>query len=122
MASTANAVCENLVIVGTNPEDMAIAANHLATTGGGKVVVRDGEIVADVPLPICGLLPEAPMAEVSEAFRQAFAAIADLGCPLKNPFSQLEFCFACGEIGFIKLSEEGLLLIEDPPRKVEVVV
>ena len=62
------------------------------------------------------------MHEVAEAFGRAFDAIADLGCRLKSPFSQLEFCFACGEIGDIKLSEEGLLLIEDPPRRVEVVV
>jgi adenine deaminase len=122
IASTANAVCENIVIVGADPTDMAIAANHLATTGGGKVVVDRGDIVAQVPLPICGLLTEAPMAEVAEGFREAFAAIAELGCRLKSPFSQLEFCFACGEIGYIKLSEEGLLLIDDPPRQVEVVV
>src|SRR5262249_12883813 len=37
IASTANAVCENIVIVGTNPADMAVAANHLASLGGGKV-------------------------------------------------------------------------------------
>src|SRR5262245_17020114 len=118
IASTANAVCENIVIVGVDPTDMAIAANHLAAVGGGKVVVDRGEIVAQVGLPICGLLAEAPMHEVADAFRQAFDAIAALGCTLKSPFSQLEFCFACGEIGDIKLSEEGLLLIEDPPRRV----
>ena len=39
-ASTANAVCENIVIVGTNPADMAVAANHLAAIGGGKVAVE----------------------------------------------------------------------------------
>jgi adenine deaminase len=122
IASTANAVCENIVIVGTNTTDMAVAANHLATLGGGKVVVRDGEIVASVGLPICGLLTEEPMEHVMSKFGGAFEAIADLGCPLKNPFSQLEFCFACGEIGDIKLSDEGLLLIHPEPRKVEVVV
>jgi adenine deaminase len=122
IASTANAVCENIVIVGTNPADMAIAANHLASLGGGKVVVRDGEVVASVGLTICGLLTEEPMADVMAKFGRAFEAIAELGCTLKNPFSQLEFCFACGEIGDIKLSEEGLLLIHPEPRKVDVVV
>ena len=122
IASTANAVCENIVIVGTKPTDMAVAANHLATLGGGKVVVRNGEVVASVSLPVCGLLTEEPMEQVMARFGRAFEAIAGLGCPLKNPFSQLEFCFACGEIGDIKLSEEGLLLIHPEPRKVEVVV
>jgi adenine deaminase len=122
IGSTANAVCENIVIVGTNPTDMAVAANHLASLGGGKVVVRGGKVVASVGLPICGLLAEEPLADVMSKFSRAFEAIAELGCPLKNPFSQLEFCFACGEIGNIKLSEEGLLLIHPQPRKVEVVV
>jgi adenine deaminase len=122
IASTANAVCENIVIVGTNPTDMAVAANHLASLGGGKVVARGGEVVASVGLPICGLLAEEPMQDIMTKFSHAFAAIADLGCPLKNPFSQLEFCFACGEIGHIKLSEEGLLLIHPHPHKVDVVV
>jgi adenine deaminase len=122
IASTANAVCENIVIVGTNTADMAVAANHLATLGGGKVVVRNGEIVASVGLPICGLLTDEPLDQVMSRFGRAFEAIAELGCPLKNPFSQLEFCFACGEIGDIKLSDEGLLLIHPEPRKVEVVV
>jgi adenine deaminase len=122
IASTANAVCENIVIVGTNPTDMAVAANHLASLGGGKVVVRAGKVIASVGLPICGLLAEEPMAEVMVKFSEAFAAIAELGCSLKNPFSQLEFCFACGEIGNIKLSEEGLLLIHPHPHKVNVLV
>lgn len=122
IASTANAVCENIVIVGTNPADMAVAANHLAKLGGGKVVVRGGQVLASVGLPICGLLADDPMEQVMAKFNRAFAAIAELGCPLKNPFSQLEFCFACGEIGNIKLSEEGLLLINPQPRKVDVVV
>ncbi len=115
-------MCENIVIVGTNPTDMAVAANHLASLGGGKAVVSGGKVVASVPLTVCGLLSEDPMDEVMAKFERAFAEIAKLGCPLKNPFSQLEFCFACGEIGDIKLSEEGLLLIHPQPRKVEVVV
>jgi adenine deaminase len=101
---------------------MAVAANHLASLGGGKVVVRDGKVVASVALPICGLLADQPMQEVMTGFGRAFSEISKLGCPLKNPFSQLEFCFACGEIGNIKLSEEGLLLIHPHPHKVEVVV
>jgi adenine deaminase len=116
-----NAVCENVVIVGTNPEDMALAANHLADIGGGKGVVAEGRVVATVELPILGLLSEDRLNVVMEKFAAAFKAIDELGCTLHNPFSTLEFCFACGEIGEIKLSEEGLLLIT-PPHKVEVVV
>jgi adenine deaminase len=80
-------------------------------------VVRGGKVVASVGLPICGLLAEEPMEDVMAKFSRAFEAIAELGCPFKNPFSQLEFRFACGEIGNIKLSEEGLLLIHPQPIK-----
>jgi len=121
IASSVNAVCENLVVVGTDPNDMALAVNHLTRVGGGKIVVADGEVLALVELPLLGLLSEDPLDIVMEKFDKAFGAITDLGCPLKSPFSQLEFCCACGEIGEIKLSEEGVMLIT-PPRKVDVVL
>ena len=121
IASTVNAVCENLIAVGRNTEDMAFAMNHLAEIGGGKIVVADGEILALVELPLLGLLSEDPLAAVAAKFDAAFKAISEGGCKLDNPFSQLEFCFACGEIGDLKLSDEGLLLV-NPPEKVELVV
>ena len=121
IASSVNAVCENLVVVGTDPTDMALAVNHLAEIGGGKVVVADRETIALVELPLLGLLSEDPLDRVMEKFNKAFRVIADLGCPLKSPFSQLEFCCACGEIGEIKLSEEGVRRI-NPPERIEVVL
>jgi adenine deaminase len=114
-------VCENIAIVGTNPADMALAANRLAEVGGGKIVVSEGEVRALVELPILGLLADAPLDDVMAKFDAAFAAIRELGCTFQSPFSQLEFCFACGEIGEIKLSEEGLVQV-DPPTRLSVVV
>jgi adenine deaminase len=120
-ASSVNAVCENLVVVGTNAEDMALAVNRLAEIGGGKIVVADGEVKALVELPLLGLLAEDRLDVVMEKFQSAFAEIKALGCELRSPYSTLEFCFACGEIGHIKLSEEGLVNT-DPPAKLELVV
>jgi len=121
IASTVNAVCENLVAVGTSTSDMAIAMNRLVEIGGGKIVVVDGNVVALVELPLLGLLSEEPLRTVTAKFDRAFKEIADMGCRLRNPFSQLEFCFACGEIGSLRLSDEGLLHV-DPPEMVELVV
>jgi adenine deaminase len=120
-ASTANAQCENIVIVGTNAIDMAVAANHVAEIGGGKAVVCDGKVLATVGLPLLGLHAEGGLDDVMREFDQVLTAIASLGCRLASPFSQLEFSFACGALGDIKLSEEALLLIH-PPRRVDVVV
>jgi adenine deaminase len=121
IASSVNAVCENLIVVGTNTEDMAIAVNHLAEVGGGKIVVADGEILALAELRLLGLISDDPLEMMTQKFDRTLEAIAGLGCTLKSPFSQLEFCCACGEIGDIKLSEEGLVLL-DPPRIVDVVL
>jgi adenine deaminase len=121
IASTVNAVCENLVAVGTNTEDMAVAMNHLAEIGGGKIVVVEGEVVALVELPLLGLLSADPLNETIAKFDRALSEITRLGCTLRNPFSQLEFCFACGEIGDLRLSDEGLLHV-DPPEKVDLIV
>lgn len=120
IASTVNAVCENLIAVGASLDDMALAMNRLAEIGGGKVVVADGEVLALVELPLLGLLSQDPLETVSGKFERAFEAIAQLGCKLSNPFSTLEFCFACGEIGDIKLSDQGLLRV-NPPEIVEVI-
>ncbi len=121
IASTVNAVCENLVAVGANTADMAFAMNKLAEVEGGKIVVLDGEILALVELPLLGLLSKEPMAIVAAKFEKAFAAIRHLGCELASPFAQLEFSFACGEIGHLRLSDEGLLRV-DPPEMVDLVV
>jgi adenine deaminase len=120
-ASSVNAVCENLVVVGTNAGDMALAVNTLAEIGGGKIVVADGEVKSLVKLPLLGLLAEDRLDVVMEKFEAAFADIRALGCELRSPYSTLEFCFACGEIGDIKLSEEGLVNT-NPPAMLELVV
>jgi adenine deaminase len=121
IASSVNAVCENIVVVGTNKEDMAFAANHLAKIGGGKVVVADGKIVAQIELPLFGLLSDEPLERVIKKFDKAYEEIRRLGCQFTSPFSTLEFCCACGEIGKIKIFQGGLIDAEKP-EKVSVVI
>ena len=121
VATSVNAVCENIVVVGTNNEDMAFAANHLAEIGGGKVVVADGKILAQVELPLFGLLSDEPLEKVIEKFDRAYGEIRKLGCQFTSAFSTLEFCCACGEIGKIKIFQGGLIDAEKP-EKIEVVL
>jgi adenine deaminase len=121
IASSVNAVCENIVVVGTNNQDMALAANHLAKIGGGKVVVADGKIQAQVELPLFGLLSDEPLDKVIQKFDRAYEEIRNLGCPFTSPFSTLEFCCACGEIGKIKIFQGGLIDAEKP-EKVAVLI
>ena len=91
IASSVNAVCENIVVVGTNNDDMAFAANQLAKIGGGKVVVADGKVLAQIELPLFGLLSDESLDVVIRKFDKAYEEIKNLGCPLTSAFSTLEF-------------------------------
>ena len=109
LASTHNAVCENLAIVGTNSADMAFAARTLRDIGGGQVAVRDGAVVAVFPMPVLGLFSDRPYAEVLAKRDEMQAAASALGCTLVDPFLKLEFAFAAAEFPHLRMSEEGLL-------------
>jgi adenine deaminase len=115
MASTDNAVCENLAIVGTNASDMAHAVNALQEIGGGQIVVRDGEILAVFPMPVLGLFSDHPYTEVLAKREEMQNAANLLGCTLVDPFLKLEFAFAAAEFPHLRMSEEGL--IRTKPRE-----
>ncbi|SFH66598.1 adenine deaminase [Albimonas pacifica] len=79
-ATTVSHDSHNLTVFGHDPADLAAAANALAETGGGMAVVRNGEVAALLPLPIAGLVSDAPLAEVAQAFqrvREAMEAVVD---------------------------------------------
>ncbi len=120
-ASSVNPVCENVVVVGADDADMVTAVKHLTRRGGGKVVVASGEVCAAIDLPVLGLISMESLEDVVEKFDRAVAALTELGCTLGDPFSQLEFTCACGEMGDLRMSDEGLVALE-PPGPVSVVV
>src|SRR5699024_8539513 len=61
VASTVAHDSHNLLVMGEDKEDMAVAANYLANAGGGMVVVNDGKVLAEVPMPIAGLMSDQPL-------------------------------------------------------------
>lgn len=82
----------NLIIVGTNEEDMALAGNFIAENEGGIAVVRNGKALASVSLPIAGLMSEEPLETVNEKLERAKAAAFSLGVSKKiDPFMTLSF-------------------------------
>ncbi|SDX47959.1 Adenine deaminase [Albimonas donghaensis] len=75
----------NLTVFGHDPADLAAAANAVAEAGGGMAVARDGKLAALLPLPVAGLVSDAPLADVSAAFvalREAMEAVVDWEPPL----------------------------------------
>lgn len=92
-ASSVSHDAHNIFVVGANYEDMALAVNRLAEIGGGHVVVRDGELLAEVALPIAGLMSDQPFAQVAAQFdRFAQVLSEELGCGIRpQPLYDLNF-------------------------------
>lgn len=108
MASTVAHDAHNLLVVGTNDEDMALAANTLAECGGGMVVVADGEILGLVELPIAGLMNDLGAVEMSEKVHSVEQAWAEIGCTMPSPFMTMALIpLAC--LPELRLTNRGLV-------------
>ena len=108
IASTVGHDAHNIAIVGDNDEDMFVAATTLANSGGGQCVVSNSKVLALLPLPIAGLMSDAPPELVIDQQRTILDAVATLGCPLDDPFMPLSF-LPLTVIPKLKLSDLGLI-------------
>ena len=108
VASTVAHDSHHMIVVGTDPEEMARAANRLGAVGGGVTVWRDGVEEALVELPVAGLMSDRPAAEVAAAAERMGAAMADCGCTLNNAFMQHSL-LALVVIPELRISDLGLV-------------
>lgn len=97
----------NVLLAGSNDADMRAAALRLAEIGGGAVVVRNGVIVAEMPLPVGGLMSTAPAGVVAAQDRAVRSAVAAAGCSLPDPLTSLAF-LSLSAIPELKLTDKGL--------------
>ncbi len=91
MATSVGHDHHNITVLGTNSSDMAMAVNRIAELNGGVVVVVDGEIKGEIPLPICGLLSDEPGETVAFKIDQLQKELRQLGCLMASPFMTLSF-------------------------------
>jgi len=111
LASSVAHDAHNLVVVGMSDDDLAFAVTHLARIGGGIVVVEDGRVLAECPLPVAGLLSDAPLADVIEQSRATNEAAAALGWTGATPFLTLAF-LALSVIPSLKITDRGLVDVD----------
>jgi len=112
IASTVAHDAHNVVVIGASGEDMAAAVARLAELGGGQVAVLDREVLAEVPLPLAGLMSDRPAREVAEQIRALNAASAErLGVTVEEPFMQLSFV-ALSVIPQMRLTDGGLVDVD----------
>ncbi len=86
LAQTVSHDAHNLLVMGDNDEDMALAAKTLAECGGGEVAVADGQVLALVELPVCGLMSTDRVEVVAEKVAAARKAWEQMGCSMPSPF------------------------------------
>ncbi|RXV61181.1 adenine deaminase [Roseovarius sp. A46] len=107
----ASTVCHdhhNIACVGMDYGDMAVAVNRMAEIEGGFVVVEGGRVLAELPLPVAGLMSLAPFEEVRARLVDLRAAAKSLGVTLHEPFLQLAF-LALPVIPALKITDRGLV-------------
>jgi adenine deaminase len=111
IASTVAHDAHHIVVVGIEDADMLRAIDRLAELSGGVVVVDAGKVLAELPLPVAGLLSTKPVGEVVAATRACVDAAAQLGCRLASPLQTLAF-LALSVIPALKITDRGLVDVE----------
>jgi adenine deaminase len=110
LASTVAHDHHNIIVAGTNEADMAACVRALEASQGGFVLVADGEVLGQLPLPIAGLLSNRPVAEIIQALEQLTELSHRLGGKLPAPFMTLSF-ISLPTVPELGLTDQGLVSV-----------
>ena len=111
MASTVAHDSHHMIVVGTDSEDMAQAANRLGEIGGGVVFFQDGEERALVEMPLAGLMSVERAEIVAAKAEQLIEAMREAGCTLNNAYMQHSL-LALAVIPALRITDRGLVDVE----------
>ena len=100
----------NITVIGKNLEDMALCVNRIAETGGGLVIAENGEILFELPLPICGLLATMDGEEAAVLLARMQQYLREQGCGMMSPFMSLSF--ATLPIPDYAITDKGLIEVK----------
>lgn len=108
IASTVAHDSHHMIVVGTDEASMAVAANSLARSGGGQVVVKNGRVIGQVELQIAGLMSTEKADVVAKKAESILKGFRACGCTLNNPNMQLSL-LALVVIPELRISDKGLV-------------
>ena len=108
LATSVSHDSHNVICVGVEDEDMLSAIRRVAELGGGMVAVRGGLVVAELALPIAGLISDSPLKAVIDKQDNLEKAVRLLGCSVEHPFGILSF-LALPVIPELRLTDKGLV-------------
>lgn len=112
MAFSAAWDTSDIVVVGADDSDMAFAVNRIHDLQGGAVVCADGKILAELPLPVMGLISDMPMEMLARRIGDVRKAVSDLGVPFPDPLLTLATLTGAA-IPYLRICEEGLVNLKD---------
>ncbi len=108
MASTVAHDAHNLLVIGTNDEDMALAANTLIACGGGMTAVQNGKVLGTIELPVAGLMSQKPIDEMDELVKKLDKEWKTIGCEMPSPYMTMALvALAC--LPDLRLTDRGLV-------------
>ncbi|MEM0440436.1 MAG: adenine deaminase [Candidatus Caldarchaeum sp.] len=108
VSSTVAHDSHNLMVVGYDEKDMALAANENARINGGIVTVADGEVLARVELPLAGLMSVESAEKTAEKLNKTYEIWRNLGCEWVSPFMTLSL-LSLSVIPELRITDKGLL-------------
>ena len=107
IASTVAHDSHNMIIIGTNDKDMLLAQKELVKSQGGRVVIRNGEVLAKLPLPVAGLMSDKDINYVTEQSEALNKAAKEIGCVVDDPFMTMGF-LSLPVIPELKITDKGI--------------
>ncbi len=102
----------DITVMGAMETDMALAVNRISKIKGGVVVCSEGEVIAELPMPILGIMSDLPMDEIAKKTEQVNLAANGLGIIFEDPILSLA-TMTSAAIPFLKMCEEGLFNLKD---------
>jgi len=108
MACSAGWDSSDIVVVGTNDMDMAVAVNRIHDHQGAAVVCEDGEVQAELPLPVFGIMSDLPIKTIAQKLREIKKVVADRGVSFPDPLLSL-ITLTGAAIPYLRICEDGLV-------------
>jgi adenine deaminase len=111
-ASTKAWDTSDIIVVGENDADMALAVNRISELKGGAVACAGGRILAEIALPFFGLISDLPLEAIAGKLGAFIQAVKELGFPFDNPLLTINTLTGAA-IPFLRICEEGLVNLKD---------
>jgi adenine deaminase len=108
LATSLGVYNNKLLILGNNDHDMATATNRMLNLDGGIVLVKDGRIISEVPLPIAGTQSQEDVKTLAGQMKRVRRDLKELGCFLEDPFYTIHFLTMSG-LPYLRILPGGIL-------------